>query len=96
MKDTKTLLSNYFKIFKEKSKAKYLLCKQIPVKFNTKDSNETLWKIHDESIINLDIIYTEPKQSLLKLKIELASRIFKNCSFCERRCDVDRTKNAGT
>jgi putative pyruvate formate lyase activating enzyme len=37
----------------------------------------------------------EPKQSLLDLKIELASRIFNNCTFCENQCKVDRNKDEG-
>ncbi len=95
MKDTKTLLSDYFGILKEKRNAKYLGCKRAPVNFNSTESTDNLWKKHDESIKSFKIENIEPKQSLLKLKIELASRIFKNCSFCERRCNVDRSKKYG-
>ena len=95
MKDIKTLLSNYFEILDKKRKAKYLLCKQVDVSFNKKDSSKNLWKIHEKSVYNFKILDKKPKKSLLSLKIELANRIFKNCSFCERRCNVDRTKKAG-
>jgi len=95
MKDIKPILSNYFEILKQKRKAKFLLCKQVKVSFEKRDTIKDLWKIHDTSIKNCEITDKKQKISLLSLKIELANRIFKNCSFCERRCNVDRTKKAG-
>ncbi len=95
MKDKKTLLSDYFGILKEKRKAKYLRCKTVSVYFKNKESTDNLWKKHDESIKSFKIKDIEPKQSLLKLKIELASRIFENCTFCERRCNVNRNMKSG-
>ena len=95
MKDTKKLLSDYFKILEDKKNAKYLSCKKVPVIFKKDESTDSLWKKHDKAIKNLAIEDKKPKQSLLNLKIELASRIFENCSFCERRCGVDRNKKSG-
>ncbi|KYK29493.1 radical SAM protein [Thermoplasmatales archaeon SG8-52-1] len=95
MKDIKTLLSNYFEILNQKRKAKFLLCKQVKASFDKKDSINDLWKTHDISIKNFEISDKKLKKSLLSLKIDLANRIFKNCSFCERRCNIDRTKKAG-
>jgi putative pyruvate formate lyase activating enzyme len=95
MKDIKTLLSNYFEILEKKRKAKFLLGKQVEVSFDKNDTSKNLWEIHDNSVKNFEIMENKPKKTLLSLKIELAKRIFKNCSFCERRCNVDRTINAG-
>jgi putative pyruvate formate lyase activating enzyme len=95
MKDIKTLPSNYFEILNQIKKANFLLCKQVEVNFDKKDKTKDLWEIHDKSVKNFEISDKKPKKSLLSLKIELANRIFKNCTFCERRCNVDRTKKAG-
>ncbi|UCF49112.1 MAG: radical SAM protein, partial [Thermoplasmatales archaeon] len=95
MKDPKTLLSDYFEILNETRNAKYLDCKKVPVDFKTSDSIESLFKIHDNSLNKFRIEDKSPKKSLLDLKMELASRIFKSCSFCERRCNIDRTKKSG-
>jgi len=95
MKDTKTLLSDYFAILEGKRKAKYLNCKKISLNFNKSESTNNLWKKHEKAIKNIKIENIKPKKSLLDLKIELATRIFKNCCFCERRCNVDRNKKSG-
>jgi putative pyruvate formate lyase activating enzyme len=79
----------------ENRTAKYLLCKHIPVSFSKSESTDNLWEKHDEVIKNPKHNDVEPRQSLLNLKLELASRIFQDCCFCERRCNVDRTKKAG-
>ena len=95
MKDPKTLLSDYFEILNKSKNARYLDCKQVPVDFKITDSIESLWKIHDDSLNKFRIEDKNPKKSLIDLKMELASRIFENCSFCERRCNVDRNKKSG-
>lgn len=88
-------LSNYYNILHKKQKAKYLLCKKLKVSFNKSDSTDKLWKIHDETLRKNKILDSKIEQSLLDLKLELSSRIFKSCCFCERRCEVDRNKKAG-
>jgi len=95
MGDTKALLSDYFNILEEKSLAKYLICKKVPVNFDNTESTDSLWKKHDKAIKNYNLEDIKPKQSLFDLKIQLASRIFENCCFCERRCRVNRTKDSG-
>ena len=95
MGETRVLLSDYFDILEENRTAKFLQCKNVPVIFNNTDSTEDLWKIHDHTIKNLKLSDIRPNQSLLDLKIEIAKRIFENCHFCERRCNVDRNKKAG-
>jgi len=91
----RTLLSNYFQILEGESFPKYLLCKHANVSFDKSDSTENLFEIHDECLKKIKLSDIEPEQSLLDLKIELANRIFKKCSFCENQCKVDRNKDAG-
>lgn len=95
MGDIRVLLSDYFEILEKKRTAKYLQTKSVPVSFKNLESTDNLWKKHNKLIKNIKFNNDEPKQSLLDLKIELASRIFKKCCFCERRCGVDRTKKSG-
>jgi putative pyruvate formate lyase activating enzyme len=95
MGEIRALLSDYFEILEENKTAKFLLSKHSPVSFDISEPTSNLWKKHDKIIKNLRIVDYEPKQSLLDLKIELSSRIFKNCCFCERRCEVDRTIKSG-
>ena len=95
MGDARALLSKYFDILEEKGITKYIQCKHVPISFNTSESTDDLWKKHDVAIKNMKLCDIEPKQSLLDLKIELASRIFQECCFCERRCGVNRKKESG-
>ena len=50
MKDTKTLLSNYFEILNNKRKAKYLQCKKVPINFKNTESTNDLWIKHNQQI----------------------------------------------
>ena len=95
MNEIRSILSNYFEILEENRSAKYLLTKTVFVDFDKSDSTDKLWKKHDK-IKKESPIDNESKQSLLDLKIELASRIFKACCFCERRCGVDRRFKYGS
>ena len=92
MVNIRSLLSNYFDILQDKKTSKYLECKKIPVSFDISEKTEDLWEKHNQAIKEIKIDDNEQKKSLFDLKIKLASRIFKNCCFCERRCGVDREK----
>jgi len=95
MGDERTLLSTYFDILGENGTAQYLQCKHIPISFMTSEPINNLWKKHNEALQTMKLCDTEPKQSLLDLKIELASRIFRQCHLCERTCKVDRRRERG-
>ncbi len=95
MKETRYLLSSYFGILEENKTAKYIQSKHVPVAFKNLDSEKILWKKHDKALKNMKTNENIPEQSLLDLKIELASRIFEKCHFCERKCNVDRRKKTG-
>jgi len=95
MNNIDNLFSSYFDIINNTGFAKYLQTKHIPVSFKKLDSTKILWEKHKKSQKSTKIKEIPPKQSLLDLKIEITSRILKNCSLCERRCGIDRTKQPG-
>jgi putative pyruvate formate lyase activating enzyme len=95
MNAARNILSTYFEILEENATPRYIQCKHIPVSYHNSESTDDLWKKHDHAVKTLNMRDVPPKQSLLDLKIELAQRIFQNCCFCERRCNIDRRKKAG-
>ena len=95
MKNLKLLLPRYFSILENDLEAKYLISKKIPADFSKSDSTKSLWKKHEYSIKNNEVGKSNVSSSLLDLKIELATRIFRSCVFCEKRCKVDRNISSG-
>ncbi len=85
-------LKKYFSIIEGKLKPNYLKCKSIPIDIALSASEEELWKEHDDKMndFHRNHHYEEVKTSLLDLKVEIAKRILMHCSFCERRCGVNR------
>lgn len=95
MGDSRYCLPRYFAILEGEQTAQYLNCKYIPVTFDPLTSTDALWKIHDKAVKTTSLSDEPLPQSLLDLKIELAQRIFQNCHFCERRCNIDRQAAQG-
>jgi len=95
MRDNSQILSNYYKILNDKINPRFHDCKKIPVIFKKNESIKNLWNLHDNGIKNWKKEENKPMQSLLDLKIEIAKRIFHKCCFCEKKCHVDRSKQAG-
>jgi len=95
MNTMRSLLPKYYSILEENRSAQYLECKQIPVSFDASTSTDELWKIHEDALQKKHLQDQTPCQSLLDLKIEVASRLYHACCFCERRCSVNREKNTG-
>ena len=93
--NVRNIFPKYFDILEENGIARYIQCKNVSVNFRKIDTTDLLWKKHDTAILNMKICDIEPEQSLLDLKTELASRMFRKCTFCEIRCNVDRTKVSG-
>ncbi|HEC82026.1 MAG TPA: radical SAM protein, partial [Thermoplasmatales archaeon] len=75
MGDERVLLSKYFAVLEENGVAKYIHCKHIPVSFDITEPTKKLWEKHDETLQETRVQDTKPEQSLLDLKIELASRM---------------------
>ncbi len=91
----RNLLPDYFNILNQDKYARYLLSKSTYALFDKYDLIENLWKTHNDLLKKIKLSDYEPELSLLDLKIELASRIFKKCNFCENKCNVDRNKTKG-
>ncbi|MHA2407765.1 MAG: radical SAM protein [Candidatus Ranarchaeia archaeon] len=98
-------MSRYIAIRNGNRIAKYLIAKKVPVNspIDLSVPDKNLWKTHEKAReVFLDfqnIADTKkniPKEnaspSFLDLKVALMNRILKECSCCERRCGVDRTK----
>ena len=95
MSIVRMILSKYFEILEENTPARYQNCKYVPVEFDVADPLNDLWEKHDAALKNIKLSDVQPEKSLLDLKIEIASRIFQNCCFCERRCGIDRNRQSG-
>lgn len=95
MINVRNIFPRYFDISEENGIARYVQCKHVSVTFSKSETTDFLWEKHDTTIQNMKLCDIEPEKSLLDLKMELASRMFRECCFCERRCKVDRTKESG-
>ena len=97
-------LSWYKDVMDNKKPAKYLIAKRVYVNEEFREmSYNKLWKEHSSAIKefyelfndvkynNLDIENIPIKSpNLIDLKSEIAKRLLQNCTFCERRCGVNR------
>jgi len=85
--------------------AKFRIAKKLPAQFDEYDSIGELWQEHGRLTQKFYRIEREidtrqeslrsmpnPEKSYLDLKIEIARRILKNCHFCTRRCEINRSK----
>ncbi len=85
-------LANYYSILNGDRRAKYLDAKSVPIAIDLDVRDESLWKAHGDALARPGRLESgRPAVSLLDLKSELAHRILKKCSLCERKCGVDRT-----
>jgi putative pyruvate formate lyase activating enzyme len=89
------ILPYYHQILNKENIPRFQFSKLHPITFSQKESTQKLWSLHQQAITDLHPQDIPPSQSLLDLKIELAQRIFTNCKFCERRCQVNRTTTPG-
>jgi len=88
---TSKALAHYYKILEGDAKAGYLLAKKHMVQVDLNDREEVLWKAHDSALAEEHMKgVREGNNSLLDLKTRLANRMLKNCTLCERRCEVNR------
>lgn len=96
MLDYKTYFPHYYNIKKHKHIPAYLKCKHIPVTFNENDSLKQLWRKHNRILSKKEQeLNCLPDQSLLDLKVTIATRLYSNCVFCNHRCRIDRNKKIG-
>jgi putative pyruvate formate lyase activating enzyme len=94
-------LARYFAIFRNKKMAKFLIAKKVAAEFDNADSLDKLWEQHRrcmEEFLKLERqidggnenAVPFPQKSFLDLKIKVADKILECCSFCSRRCGVNR------
>ena len=95
MNNIRDLLPEYFNVLNQDKYARYLISKSTSASFHKSDLIENLWRIHNDFLKKIKLNDYEPELSLLDLKIELASRIFKKCNFCENKCNIDRNITKG-
>ena len=88
-------MPKYFGIIEGNETSKYLQAKDIKITFNEKSSIENLWKKHKNIIKDIKNYKKIGNNSLLDLKIELSSRLFNNCIFCEHKCKINRIETIG-
>lgn len=97
-------LGRYFAVMENALPPRFRICARVEVSVEPHAPEKQLWKAHERGLRSLTEIQrkidageirlsnlSRPAFSLLDLKIELAQRILKNCEFCERRCNVDRS-----
>jgi putative pyruvate formate lyase activating enzyme len=90
-------LRRYGKILQNECLPGYLICKSIPVDIDGNETLDELWALHKDGMRELrraDIRGSATPHSgndLLDLKSTLANALLRNCCFCERRCNVDRS-----
>jgi len=98
-------LARYFSVTLDEKPAKFRIAKKLLAEFSQNDSIRELWRKHRRLTQKFYEIEREldtrqkslqnesnPEKSYLDLKIEIARRIVKNCRFCTRRCEVNRSK----
>lgn len=91
-------LPHYSAILNNEHTAYYLLCKNMPVEFDSQMDLGMLWKIHDACSRKFKDIqideYNDRKNnnssSFLDLKVEIANQMLEACHFCENNCKVNR------
>lgn len=84
-------LARYWRILDGDVEPRFLESKRKKVDVDLSSDTEALWRAHDHAITGQS---GEGAESLLDLKIELASRMLKSCHLCERGCGVDRAGGA--
>jgi putative pyruvate formate lyase activating enzyme len=81
-------LARYWGILEGTSEPRYLETKRRAVDVDINADTDSLWSAHEQALRNPD---DHGRLSLLDLKAELASRMLRECSLCERACGIDRT-----
>jgi putative pyruvate formate lyase activating enzyme len=102
-KKARASLARYFDVMENDKPAKFLIAKKLPADFTNNVSLTKLWKIHEQLTEEFFRLEKEidshqkrleelntPEISYLDLKIEIASRLLKECHFCTRRCHFNR------
>lgn len=100
-------LNWYYLVMRDEMPANFMIAKKIPLTREVEGlSLSALWKLHQELAKEFQTLKREvlkrgweaiedledPKQNFLDLKFKIAKEILHSCTFCERRCKVDRVR----
>lgn len=98
-------LGRYVKTADDELPAKFVIAKKVAAEFSLKESEAELWRTHGVALKDFRKVEKDvdagraklgdlptPGQSLLDLKIALATKIMQACHFCVRKCGVNRLK----
>jgi putative pyruvate formate lyase activating enzyme len=90
-------------VFQGKKPAHFLVAKTLPTQYEEDDSLKDMWLLHDALLKSFTSLKkgiddgrmtlhesSQPKQSFLDLKIEIANRLLTNCHLCVQECRVNR------
>ncbi len=100
-------LAWYYEVMTDRSPSKFLICKKVAVEGPLETmSEDELWHLHDGASREFEDLRSRIRNgetslhelpiafpSFLDLKVELAFRMLRACSFCEWRCGVDRASD---
>jgi len=102
-KRTRQSLPRYFDVMQNDKPSKFMIAKKLQANFDSEDSIEKLWALHDRLTVEYYRLEEEidtrqksleeletPETSYLDLKTEIAKRILEECHFCTRRCGFNR------
>jgi len=87
-------LNHYIAVRDGRRDAKFFEARATPASFTEGSEIHELWQEHERIERGLECS-GDCSRSFLDLKIEIAERIFRNCSLCQWRCGVDRRMKAG-
>ncbi len=98
----------YYSVMRDRKPAKFLIARRLEAPDNPYEmSLDELWRLHDRLQAEFRDVWGEiregslslselgrPRWSFLDVKIAIARRILESCTFCERRCGVNRYREA--
>lgn len=98
----KKSLARYFAVVANKKMAKFLITKQVTAEFDSDNSLDVLWKHHKDYMKKFLTLQNQmdkslesntislPEKSYFDLKVGIAEKMLGRCSFCNRRCGINR------
>ncbi|WP_456482168.1 radical SAM protein [Methanopyrus sp.] len=96
-------LAEYRSIDNDELAARFMVARAVSVE-TTEGKLEDLWKEHEEAMEEFRARWEErpapgdleeASPNLLDLKLKIAREILRECTLCERKCRVDRTREDG-
>jgi putative pyruvate formate lyase activating enzyme len=83
-------LARYYRILEDEEEPRYLMSKKVRLDARLEAGTKDLWASHD-ALLSMSGT-SRGGNSLLDLKVELARRMLQECTLCERKCRVNRSR----